>query len=253
MNMVRQLWLKHNFLLTIILLAVVWLVQISAVMAAPPSQGQDIALITSPASNAVVQGQVQISGSADHPSFQFYILEFAPEPISGNQWQIIGDIHQSPVLNGALETWDTTKYPDGSYTIRLRVVRLDGNYTEFFVQQVVVSNSQPIPTATPATQETPTPTITPTPMPATPTVMIDQPVVETPTPRPIETSAPLQNPAEQNSLLPSVSGFSLSPLRDTCLYGAGLMLGLFLLFGFLAALRTFIQGFIDALRRYRRK
>jgi hypothetical protein len=253
MNMVRQIWSKYNFLLIITLLAVVWLAQFSAVMAAPPPQGQDIASITSPASNAVVQGQVQISGSADYPSFQFYILEFAPEPVSDNQWQIIGDIHQKPTLNSVLETWDTTKYPDGSYTIRLRVVRLDGNYSEFFVKQVVVSNARPIPTATPETQETPTPTITPTALPSTPTVVIEQPVVETPTPRPIETSAPLQNPAEQKSLLPSVSGFALSPLRDTCLYGAGLMLGLFLLFGFLAALRTFIQGFIDALRRYRRK
>ncbi len=253
MKIFRQIWSKHKFFFSVTLLAAVWLAQFSGVMAAPPVQGQDIALITSPASNAVVQGQVQITGSADYPSFQFYILEFAPEPVSGNQWQIIGVIHQKPALNSPLETWDTTKYPDGSYTIRLRVVRLDGNYTEFFVQQVVVSNAQPIPTATPATQETPRPTITPTALPATPTVMIDQPVVETPTPRPVETSAPLQNPAEQKSLLPSVSGFSLSPLRDTCIYGAGLMLGLFLLFGFLAALRTFIQGFVDALRRRRRK
>jgi hypothetical protein len=238
----------YKIFLLLIALTLFGLVQFSGAAAAPPPQGQDIALITSPANNAVVQGQVAIIGSADYPSFQFYILEFSPEPVS-DKWQIIGDIHQNPLLNGTLETWDTTKYPDGSYTIRLRVVRLDGNYSEFFARQVVVSNARPIPTDTPAVQTPQTPTVTPTTLPPTPTVVVEQPVVETPTPRPVETSAPLANPGEQKSLLPTVSGFSLSPLRDTCLYGAGLMLGLFLLFGFLAALRTFIRGFIDLLRR----
>lgn len=240
---------KYKVLLILAIFMTFWFAQFSGVTAAPPKQGQDVAIITSPTSNAVVQGQVPINGSADYPSFQFYILEFSPEPISGNQWQIIGDLHQTPVINGLLETWDTTKYPDGSYTIRLRVVRLDGNYSEYFVQQVVVSNAQPIPTPTPEVQGTPSPTITPTELPPTPTIVIDQPVVETPTPRPIETSAPLENPEEQKSFLPTVSGFSLTPLRDTCLYGAVVMLSIFLLFGFLAALRVFIQGFVDRLRR----
>ena len=233
------------------LIVIVWLVQFSVAVAAPPNQGQDISIITDPPSNAVVQGVVQIMGSADHPSFQFYKVEFAPEPITGDQWQIIGDLHQEPVINGVLETWDTTPFPNGSYTIRLRVVRQDGNYSEFFSQQVVVSNAQPIPTDTPEVEETPRPTITPTNVPPTPTIVIDQPVVDTPTPRPVETSSPLEDPDENKSFLPSVAGFSLAPLRDTCLYGSGLMLGIFLLFGFLAALRIFIQGFVDRLRRRR--
>lgn len=233
------------------LIVILWLVQLSAAVAAPPSQGQDVSIITEPPSNAVVQGVVQIKGSADHPSVQFYKVEFAPEPIAGDQWQIIGDLHQEPVINGVLETWDTTPFPDGSYTLRLRVVRQDGNYNEFFSQQVVVSNAQPIPTDTPEVEETPIPTITPTTVPPTPTIVIEQPVVDTPTPRPVETSPPLEDPDENTSLLPSVAGFSLAPLRDTCLYGAGIMLGIFLLFGFLAALRIFIQGFVDRLRRRR--
>jgi hypothetical protein len=240
-----------RFQVFLFLVAILWLVQLSAAVAAPPSQGQDVSIITEPASNAVVQGVVQIRGSADHPSFQFYKVEFAPEPIAGDQWQIIGDLHQEPVIDGVLETWDTTPFPDGSYTLRLRVVRQDGNYNEFFSQQVVVSNAQPIPTDTPEVEETPIPTITPTNVPPTPTIVIEQPVVDTPTPRPVETSPPLEDPDENRSFLPSVAGFSLAPLRDTCIYGAGIMLGIFLLFGFLSALRIFIQGFVDRLRRRR--
>ena len=243
---------KYNVFLILIIITTFWLIQFSGAMAAPQEQGEELAIITSPSSNAVVQGVVQITGSADYPSFQFYILEFAPEPITDDQWQIIGDIHQEPVIGGGLETWNTTLYPDGSYTIRLRVVRLDGNYSEYFVQQVVVSNAQPIPTDTPVVEETLIPTITPTRLPPTPTIVIEQPVVDTPTPRPVETSPPLENPEERDTFLPSVRGFSLAPLRDTCLYGAGIMFSVFLLFGFLTALRTFIQGFVDRLRRRRR-
>ncbi|MBN1218970.1 MAG: hypothetical protein JXM69_08580 [Anaerolineae bacterium] len=235
-----------------ILILIFWLIQFSATVAAPPSQGEDVAIITDPPSNAVVQGVVQIKGSADHPAFQFYKVEFAPEPVSDDQWQIIGDLRDVPVLNGVLETWDTTLYPDGSYTLRVRVVRQDGNYSEFFSQQVVISNAQPIPTDTPEVQETPLPTVTPTNLPPTPTIVIDQPVVDTPTPRPVETSPPLEDPDESQSFIPSISGFSLAPLRDTCLYGGAIMLGIFLLFGFLSALRIFIQGFVDRIQRRRK-
>lgn len=216
------------------------------------AQGQDLAIISSPASNSVVQGSVQITGSADYPSFQFYILEVSPEPVT-DQWQIIGEIHEQPVIDGVLETWDTTRLPDGSYTIRLRVVRLDGNYSEGFSQQVVVANAQPIPTDTPTptsveAEPTRLPTVTPTSLPPTPTIVIEQPIVDTPTPRPIPTTPPLADPEEDTSLVPTVSGFSLSPLRDACIYGGGLMVVVFLLFGFLSAIRQIVIGIINRRR-----
>jgi hypothetical protein len=226
-----------------------WLALNSAVIAAPPQQGQDVSFITTPANGATVQGAVQIIGNADHPEFQFYVLEFSPD--GSDQWQFVGD-GQTPVLNGLLATWNTATVPDGAYLLRLRVVRLDGNFNEAPLQQVIVSNSQPVPTDTPAVIATPAdvpPTVTPTAPPPTPTILIEQPIVDTPTPRPIATTAPLEDPDETSSIIPEVSGFSLSGLRDACLYGGGIMLGIFLLFGFLATLRTFVQGFIDRIRR----
>jgi hypothetical protein len=113
-----------------------------------------------------------------------------------------------------------------------------------------------VPTDTPVPEEeaeTPpenlTPTTTPTPLPPTPTIVIEQPVVETPTPRPIPTTPPLADPDEESgSLIPTVTGFSLSPLWDACLYGSGLMISLFLLFGFLSALRHLIISFMNRRR-----
>lgn len=243
---------KYFAPLFLALTTTLWLLQFSTVVAAPQRQGQDLAVITSPGNNAVLQGTVEIIGSADHPSFQFYIVEFHPEPVTNDQWQIIGDIRETPVIDGVLETWDTTLFPDGSYTLRLRAVRLDGNYSEFFTQQVVISNAQPIPTDTPTatpTSESVTPTITPTDLPPTPTIVIEQPIVDTPTPRPVATSPPLEDPDESTSFIPTVSDFSVIPLRDACLYGAGIMLSVFVLFGFFSALRMFIMGFINRRRR----
>jgi len=243
---------SYRILLILSMMMLLWLVQLAGVVAAPARQGQDLAIINNPASNAVVQGTVQIVGSSDHPSFQFYSVEFSPEPVTGDQWQIIGATHNTPVINGTLETWDTTLVPDGSYTLRLRTVRLDGNYSEAFSQQVVVANTQALPTDTPTVVQEVVPAIptaTPTDLPPTPTIAIEQPIVDTPTPRPIETTAPLEDPDEVTSFIPTVTGFSLSPLRDACLYGAAIMLSIFLLFGFLVALRTFIMGFVHRMRR----
>jgi hypothetical protein len=215
--------------------AMVW----KDVLAAPPAQGE-LAIITSPQNNAIVRGQVPIIGSATHPQFQFYKLEFAREPaVSDENFGIIGAIHEAPIVDGQLEVWDTTQLPDGSYTLRLRVVRLDGNYNEYSVVQVVVANAQPTETPTPA--ESPTPTISPTPLPPTPTIVIDQPALPTGAVTAVPTLiTPLPTPAEDKIDL----NLDVTPLQTACLYGAGISLGIFLLFGLLAALRNLIYAIL---------
>ena len=198
-----------------------------------------IALITLPQNNAIVRGVVTIQGSATHPQFQFYKVEVAREPVTDENFVIIGAIREAQVVDGQLELWDTTQVPDGSYTLRLRVVRLDGNYSEYSTVQLVVANAQPTETPTPAV--TAAPTISPTPLPPTPTIVIDQPALPTnavilpPTP-----VTPLPTPIEEQA------SFSLdtTPLQTACLYGAGISLGVFLLFGFMAALRNLIYALI---------
>lgn len=212
-------------------------------LAAPPTQG-DVAVITSPQNNAIVRGRVPIQGSATHPQFQFYKVEYAREPVADTAWVIIGAIHQEQVTGGQLEVWDTSQVPDGSYTLRLRVVRLDGNYSEYSVVQVVVANAQPTETPTPAAP--PTPTVTPTPLPPTPTIVIEQPAMPTVSASPVAvTRTPLPTPASEEG------GFSLdvAPLQTACLYGAGVSLGIFLLFGFMAALRNLIYSLISLISR----
>jgi len=218
----------------------------TSVLAAPPVQ-EALAIITSPANAAIVRGQVPIMGSATHPAFQFYKVEFAREPVVGGDevWSIIGAIVEQPVINGQLTVWDTRQVPDGSYSLRLRVVRIDGNYDEAFVRQVVVANAQPErPTETPTPAFTPTPTVTPTPLPPTPTIVIEQP------PRPTErvipgvTRTPLPTPIPEQVNL----NIDPTPFQNACLFGMGAILGLFLLFALLAVLRNLIYALLG--RRY---
>lgn len=123
-----------------------------------------IAQINSPQPGAIVRDTVAITGTATHPAFSFYKVEFAPEP--GSNWSVIGETHSNQVQDGVLAQWNTQGVPDGSYSLRLTVVDQSGNYKEDVVRQVVVANAGPAPSPTVDLSATPEGTLTPT---ATPT------------------------------------------------------------------------------------
>jgi len=227
--------------------------------AAPSAQQAELAIINFPGNNEVLRGIISITGSATHPAFARFQVAYASEPITRNDaWVTIGIERTDQVVNGELAIWDTTTVPDGSYSLRLRVIRQDGNYSEIEVKQVVVANTQPGPTFTPAGSPTPqepsTPTITPTSLPSTPTVLIEQPIVDTPTPRPLAQVGELPTPRPTSSggiPIPKVE-VDTAPLKSSCLWGAGAILLIFLFFGFLSAIRIFVMGFVDRTKSRRR-
>jgi hypothetical protein len=163
--------------------------------------------ITSPLDRAPVRGLVPIEGSANHPQFQKYEVQFGPEPNPGDQWMPVGDSPFTvPVVQGRLALWDTNIVPDGVYSLRLRIVRLDGNYDEYFARGIQVSNTRPTETPTPEATPTPgRPTETPSP---TPTVVIGVPTIVSPTPRPsntpLATAPPTATPEPMNVPFQSV-------------------------------------------------
>jgi len=138
--------------------------------------------ISYPPETEVLRGVVVIRGTAVHPDFWKY--ELAAAPFGTENWFNIG-VFETPVQSGELGRWDTRTAPDGTYTLRLRVVRRDGNFDEYFVRRVLVGNA--LPTETPTPEQTPTPTVTPTPEPPTPTPVVVTPEIPTPTPAPSPT------------------------------------------------------------------
>ncbi len=250
-----------------VVLTIALVVPLVNVVAESPSHpvGQDVqAKIDSPLPNILLQGRVQVKGSAVHPQFNFYKVEFGPgESPADEQMSIIGAIHEQQVTNNVLETWDTASIPDGTYTLRLRVVDTTGNYQEFWVRRLSVNNTSPTPTSTSeATLPPPTlPTGTPTIILPSPTIVVEQPFLDQPTatpPPPPSTVEPVSQPgttAVETDLTPmptstpeptSTPAPAVTDLvqpqewgNALCL-GALFMAGLFLLFGLLSVLRRLV-------------
>lgn len=158
--------MKH--LVLRLLLALVWLLP-AGVGAMPALQYQGA--ISSPRANAVLRGQVVVEGTANHPDFWKYEVRVTPglnPNVRDDQWFRVL-VREQAVNNGQLAVWDTTTVPDGVYTLRLRVVRRDGNWQDFDVLPLNVGNTvQPTavpapPTATPEPPPTPEEASTPTP------------------------------------------------------------------------------------------
>ncbi|MHB1133549.1 MAG: hypothetical protein ACYC4L_14350 [Chloroflexota bacterium] len=99
------------------------------------------AMIASPGQGERLTGNVTISGTAVVNNFQFYKLEFA---LANAGFALIGDLMRTPVTDGTLGTWDSTRVPDGAYTLRLTVVDNAGNYLMSQVP-VMVGNTTPAP------------------------------------------------------------------------------------------------------------
>lgn len=201
--------------------------------------------ITSPRDNAVVAGPVAIQGTATHPEFWKYELYFSP--MNRQEWVFIGQVHETAVVNGQLEIWYTNTVPDGAYQLRLRVVRRDGNYDEYFVRNISVSNT--VPTGTPTLEATPTREPTPTPQPPTPTIVVEQPTLPTPTPKPTadQTAVVETTKVEPTAVNSPPSALSVEGLSNAACYGGALAGGVFLLMVILALLRRVVSLLLSRL------
>lgn len=200
--------------------------------------------IISPRDNAVVAGSVAILGTATHPEFWKYELYFSP--MISQEWVFVGQVHETAVVNGQLEIWHTHTVPDGAYQLRLRVVRRDGNYDEYYVRNISVSNT--VPTATPTLEATPTRALTRTPQPPTPTIVVEQPTLPTPTPKPTanQTTVP-ETMVEPTAVNSPPSALSVEGLSNAACYGGALAGGVFLLMVILALLRRVVSLLLSRL------
>ncbi|VAW43578.1 hypothetical protein MNBD_CHLOROFLEXI01-628 [hydrothermal vent metagenome] len=112
--------------------------------------------ITSPASGETVMGVVEVRGTAVHPDYLRYELAFLQQDVPGAEWIVFAEGDEQ-VIDGVLAIWNSTVgrefntpvFPDGRYQLRLRVVKNDYNYDEYYVTDLLVENDGPTPTPTP--------------------------------------------------------------------------------------------------------
>lgn len=100
--------------------------------------------LTSPVSGSTIRGNIAIFGSASHPQFVQYALEYGPDPNPSGLWYPITTVPvTSIVLNNALGVWNTTTVRDGTYQIRLHVWLSNGQQDFRTVTGIQVRNAQP--------------------------------------------------------------------------------------------------------------
>lgn len=141
---VRLYWL----LLTFVLLSLIYSVTAAAAQA---TSG-----ITQPVSGDTISGVIEVQGTAVHPNYLRYELAFLQQDVPGAEWTVFAEGTEQ-VTDGVLAVWDTTVgraigspvFPDGRYQLRLRVVKTDFNYDEYFVADLTIQNEGPTPTPTP--------------------------------------------------------------------------------------------------------
>jgi hypothetical protein len=222
--------------------------------AAPPAQ-ESQAAITSPVDGQEIAGTLTISGSASHPEFTRYELAFGPDPNPKDAWQVFGENNQQ-IANNVLGAWNTTTVADGTYMLRLRVVRKDSNYSEAFVRGLQVRNQQPTKTPTPSAPE-PTfePEATQAPAaeggaPVNAPILVEQPPTSVP-------AAVLPkgtgSPSGGNTARGGTDSTSLligDLLKSACLGGIVLSFGLF---GLLGLIQFGRYGYKQVLRQQRRQ
>lgn len=217
--------------------------------AAPPQQTGNG--LTSPLTGDTLSGVVEITGTASHPQFLRYELSFYQEAQPGAGWIVFAE-GERPVNDNILAFWDTTVgrqsgapvFPDGAYRLRLRVVRQDYNYDEYFVTDLIVSNDSPTPTPTITPTATLDPAATPTTVAAVaPTIAPELLPSLTPFPTPSPPATPINsaaNPAatraaeENEGLAAQVEALDFgqvvtaAQLGIVCAFGAFVLLGIYL-------------------------
>lgn len=93
------------------------------------------------------QGIISVNGVADDPFFQKWQIDLLlNQEESQAQFVALGETPQP--TPGRLTAIDTTHYPNGRHSLRLRVVRRDGNYDEY-VRPLTIFNGQAQPDETP--------------------------------------------------------------------------------------------------------
>jgi hypothetical protein len=96
---------------------------------------------------STVRGTLALTGTADSDQlgqksgFGYYKIEIGTGE-KPNAWRLLAKSTQ-PVADGPLGTWDTTGMPNDTYTIRLTVVDVTGNYGPWQEITVHVANGQP--------------------------------------------------------------------------------------------------------------
>lgn len=127
------------------------------------AQVAGFAELHAPQTGQILEGPVPIVGTAAHPDFESYQLEFAYDPNPTGTWFPLTDPIRQVVQDSRLALWQTDGLSAGSYQLRLTVLTGQGQRLTAAVDGLTIGDGGPGVVA--ATQAPPTD------LPATPTAL----------------------------------------------------------------------------------
>jgi len=137
----------RTFCCPLLALAVVFAIGFSAPPASASRQQAAANGIVTPPAGATVRGVVTVTGVAQSTDFAKWQLDLLPGS-DASRAVFLAVAETASVAADALASFDSAAFPDAAYTLRLRVVRRDGNYDEYFTA-ITIANSAPAPAAAP--------------------------------------------------------------------------------------------------------
>ena len=146
--MSRSITLKSVSILVLLALLFSSLAPAIGVVSAQPAANG----ITSPTAGAILRGYVSVQGVATHPDFRKWQLDLLRNR-DANQVTFLALGETAAPQPTELFVFDTTPYPDGQHTLRLRVVRGDTNYDEYFTD-ILIANQIPVDAPAPVLLQT---------------------------------------------------------------------------------------------------
>jgi hypothetical protein len=93
-----------------------------------------------PIENGVIRGPVRISGVANDPAFRKWQIDLLPEGDADKAFLIAGGERPVLVQTVLVDALDTTQFPNGRHTLRLRLTRAD-NSTQDYLSEVIIDNT----------------------------------------------------------------------------------------------------------------
>ncbi len=106
------------------------------------AQEAQLEITWSPVRNTI-RGTVDVMGSANIPDQFYFFLEAAPwqPPAEAPAWQPITSFFMSPVVAGPLGSWNTSRFPDGFYQLRLQALNNANESFHYALAPILINNN----------------------------------------------------------------------------------------------------------------
>jgi hypothetical protein len=110
-----------------------------------PKGQLDLVRILTPQKGSVLQGNIDIIGTATGIGFQYAEVSFRYQDSDAGDWFLIAQVAEIKV-DDLLTNWDTSLIVDGDYQLRIQAYYEDGHQVESVIDDLRIRNYSPIET-----------------------------------------------------------------------------------------------------------